>query len=665
MKHFATYITLLALLFTNVVIGQKRDSIAERIIEKDLQLIAPEYVDEFKDATIALDNNDYETAEKLYAIVYQHAPTCDHVVRRLGNVKYALGQHADGLLLCEKALEMNRSYANLITLASCLVQQETPASAADSNRDAERLNSIIEEAKLFPESKKDPAYYLLMAQMGLQENDLTKFREASNFLSANFPNEMATHYYAAILAANDGDHKKATTEIRIANKLGLPDKDMREFLLSSVQTNTTQSYDAGSFYDYTENTDWGYLDLLFWIVIGWVSGIVLLYLIGIILSMITLRSIEQQIKNNHLQESSSIRKVYKILINVAGFYYYISLPIIVILVLAIGGGLLFGMFSAGVIAIKLIIIVAIVVGGTIWALLKSLFVRVRLYEPGRLLKESEAPELFALTREVAKDLGTRPIDEIRITPDTDLAVYEMGSWRAKMQDKSKRVLILGTAVLKDFQKNDFRAILAHEYGHFANRDTAGGGVAMRVQRDMTNYYIALYNSGNATWWSIAFLFLKFYHFIFTRISAGATRLQEILADRVAAQTYGAQSFRNGLTFVVRRSIEFGMLANAEIEQAESQKRAYNNLYELSELPADASDLETEVEKSLNRKTSENDTHPSPVDRFRYVGGITERNPRNETGTVHEFFTNWGELTLEMTAEIKKMIREQKSMVVEN
>ncbi|MNJ85775.1 Protease HtpX [compost metagenome] len=655
MKYITTFILLFVLLFSNTVIGQGRDQVAEQAIEKELQSIAPDYVDEFKQATIAMDKGDLISADSIYSIVYENVPSFDHVIRRLGSIKNQLGQHPEGLILCEKAVEMNRSYANLITLASCLVQQKSTSYAVDLTR----ANTLLQEIRLFPESKNDVSFYLIKAQIGLQQNNIFQFREAVNFLEANFKNEMATHYYAAILAGSDGNQKKAAKEIRIANKLGLPDEDMNAFLAANA--NQTMPVSDNSFTS-TESTIWNFLNILFVIVIVWISGIVLLYLVGIILSRITLRSIEQQIKNNDLQASSKLRKVYKILINTAGFYYYISLPIIVVLVLAIGGGLLFGMLSAGIIAFKLVIIVVIVVGGTIIGLLRSLLVRRRLQEPGRLLNESEAPELFSLTRSVAKDLNTRPIDEIRITPETDLAVYEIGSWRAKMQDNGKRVLILGVAVLKDFQKDDFRAILAHEYGHFANRDTAGGGVAMRVQRDMTNYYVALYNSGNASWWSIAFLFLKFYHFIFTRISAGATRLQEVLADRIAAETYGAQPFRNGLTFVVRRSIEFGMLANAEIKQAEEQKRSHKNFYELSELSSTESDLEDELQKSLNRKTSEQDTHPSPVDRFRYVEGITKRNPSNDVGTVHEFFTNWEELTVEMTDEIDKMIKEQKRMM---
>lgn len=654
MKFITTSILLSVLLFSHAVIGQTRDQIAERAIEKELQSVAPDYVDEFRKATIAMDKGDLIVADSIYTIIYEQVPSFDHVVRRLGSIKYELGQHNEGLNLCEKAVEMNRSYPNLITLTNCLLQQN-PVSY---DLDLTRANILLQEAKLFPESKNDLSFYLIQAQIGLRQNNMSQFREATNFLETNFKNEIATHYYTAILAANDGDQKKAAKEIRIANKLGLPDEEMNAFLVANAEYTTS---DSNTGFTSTKNAVWNFLNILLVLVVVWISGIILLYLVGIILSRITLRSIEQQIKSNNLQASSRLRKVYKILINTAGFYYYVSLPIIVVLVLSIGGGLLFGMFSAGIIAFKLIIIVVIVVGGTIIGLLRSILVRGRLQEPGRLLDESEAPELFALTRSVAKELNTRPIDEIRITPETDLAVYEIGSWRAKMQNNGKRVLILGVAVLKDFRKDDFRAILAHEYGHFANRDTAGGGVAMRVQRDMTNYYIALYNSGNATWWSIAFLFLKFYHFIFTRISAGATRLQEVLADRIAAETYGTQSFCNGLTFVVRRSIEFDMLATAEIKQAEEQKRSYNNFYELSELSSAESDLESELQKALNRKTSEQDTHPSPVDRFRYVKGITKSNLHTDGGTVHELFTNWGELTVEMTAEINNMIKNQKRM----
>src|SRR5262249_15784198 len=212
----------------------------------------------------------------------------------------------------------------------------------------------------------------------------------------------------------------------------------------------------------------------------------------------------------------------------------------------------------------LLVIGAIV---TIAVMIKSLFIRVKSADPGRALQRTEAEGLWNLAEEVAQSVGTRPIDEIRITPGTELAVYEVGTWRQKIGNGADRILILGTGVLNGFKQNDFRCVLAHEYGHFSNRDTAGGDIALRVRNDMLKFYFAMRDAGQATWINAAFHFLRIYHFIFRRISHGATRLQEILADRVAAQIYGAPAFEGGLTHVIRRSIEFEAAANEEIKQS--------------------------------------------------------------------------------------------------
>jgi Zn-dependent protease with chaperone function len=121
---------------------------------------------------------------------------------------------------------------------------------------------------------------------------------------------------------------------------------------------------------------------------------------------------------------------------------------------------------------------------TIFKLFQSLFIKIKPREPGRILRLEEAPRLWALTREVAADVGTRPVNEIRITPGTEVAVYERGTRKEKATDKAQRVLILGVGVLNDFRTQAFRAVLAHEYGHFTNRDTAGGDISLRVTNDM-------------------------------------------------------------------------------------------------------------------------------------------------------------------------------------
>jgi hypothetical protein len=59
--------------------------------------------------------------------------------------------------------------------------------------------------------------------------------------------------------------------------------------------------------------------------------------------------------------------------------------------------------------------------------------------------------------------------------------------------------------------------------------------------------------------------------LFRRISHGATRLQEVLADRTAAGLYGAQAFEEGLRHVVRRQIEFRYIAGMELQKARGRE----------------------------------------------------------------------------------------------
>ena len=253
-----------------------------------------------------------------------------------------------------------------------------------------------------------------------------------------------------------------------------------------------------------------------------------------------------------------------------------------------------------------------------------------------------------------------------LTPGTDLAVYERGTLRERMSDRARRALILGAGVLEGFKQSSFRAVLAHEYGHFSHRDTAGGDVAMRVQSGMYKFAMALAEAGYAVWWNLAFQFLRLYNFLFRRISHGATRLQEILADRVAIQTFGLDAFKDGLTHVIRRATVFQVTADAEINDAINTKRPLANLYDLS-LPAPGeglADIEQEVAAVLEQATTEDDTHPSPKDRFRLGERISSSARPPTPGFVWELFADPKSLTAKLTAEIAANVTESTGVNVQ-
>lgn len=633
-----TLLSLIILLLTicNQIQGQTqtRDRQKEEKIEKQLEAINPSVVNTFKNATKAMDEQNYKLADSLYSVVYTKTPNFDHLLRRYGSVQLNLGNNQKGIDLSKKAVEINRSAYNLINLA------EGYLIAKDSTKFYE-AQQLINEAKKLPKiDESDDLYlYVVEIQISLQLNDINTFEKTVAQLEKKYPNEMLSHYYKAVLFAYKEEWRESKKEILKAQEKGLEQSAVDEFLNSGIDDEILKINIA----------------IYLGIIVGiWILGLLLLYIIGKLFSRFTLDAIE----NNQLETSSAkpggwLRSGYKTLMNVGGFYYYISLPIILILIVAITAGIIYLFLLAGTIPIKLAAILIIGAVISIYNMIRSLLLKLDYTDPGRELKKEEAPKLFHLTDEVAQIMKTRPIEEIRITPWNDLAVYETGTRKEKKNDEGKRILILGTSVLKNFKTEDFKAVLAHEYGHFTHRDTAGGEVAFRVQNDITKYFIALHNAEQNTIWNIAFHFLRLYNFIFLRISHGATRLQEVLADRVAAETFGTPSFVNGLTHVIKRQIEFDKYVNTEIDEAIESKRPLNNLYELKETTDTT--IEEELNKILNSKTTEDDTHPSPADRFRYISGIKTTTISKDNSLVTDLFENWNVLTEEMTQTIEAKI----------
>lgn len=634
----ATSLVLLLILYGSSTPAQpSRDMEKEKAIWAELETVAPKSVADFKSATEAMDAQDYDKAAELFLTVHQRAPDFDAALRRLGGCLVLTGKTDSGFAFIEQALAIRRSPENLMSLAQSLAY---PGGKEGTREQKSRAYELIKEANRSPQQPNDPDFLVLQAQLAMELDKIDDFRHATEQLVAKHPQLMATHFYNATLAAYDEKWITAEQEIKVARSLGLAPEIAQQFLDSGVQTRARV---------------WQYLIYSLYLVGAWIVGLTALLLVGKVMSRKTLISLEEANPNSPASESElTLRKWYRQLINVAGFYYYISLPIVIFLVIIVAASITYAFVMLGRIPIKLVAVLAI--GGliTIFTMVRSLFIKVEKVDPGRSLNYDEAPGLWDLTRTVAATVDTRPVDEIRITPGTDLAVYEKGTLRERSQDKAQRILILGIGVLSDFKQNGFRAVLAHEYGHFTHRDTAGGDVAIRVNNDMMKFAHAMIASDQASWWNIAFQFLRIYHFIFRRISHGATRLQEVLADRVAALKYGPLAFEEGLTHVVQKSVEFHHLAAKEIDASVEARRALQNLYELR--LDQNSNLQQEIEESLNRETSEDDTHPSPNDRFRLTRRIAGANELPATGMVWDLFKNREALTNEMTSLIQSEVQ---------
>jgi Zn-dependent protease with chaperone function len=502
----------------------------------------------------------------------------------------------------------------------------------------------------------DPYAHMVVCEVAIRAERVDKLKDCAQSLLRVAPELAPTHVYASLLAATEGRLGDAVAAVDRAEALGLDHQTcakMRERYESAMPLHERYGLKA-------------LRALAIWLV-----GLAALLGAGALLSSLTLSAATKAPKteDGHAKGADKLlRRIYRVVLWACCAYYYLSLPIVTSIVLIVGGGLIYGFFAIGHIPIKLVAIVAIFTLVSVWSVVKSIFFRPKASEPGDALDLSEHPKLHGVLGEVANRVGTRLVDKVYLTPGTDLAVFERGGLLAQLTGRTERCLVLGAGVLDGFEVGAFKAVLAHEYGHFHNEDTAGGGFALAVRRSMLMMAISLAQGGAAAWYNPAWLFVSGFYKIFLRISQGASRLQEILADRWAAFAYGAESFAKGLRHVIARSIRFDAHAQAALSEVIDQERALANLYRyrVRGKAPDEGDLEKAIDEALNAEPSPYDSHPSPADRLAWVEALPKRDieaSADDALEVWELFSDRTALERLMTQKVREKIQRDHGVVI--
>jgi Zn-dependent protease with chaperone function len=348
-----------------------------------------------------------------------------------------------------------------------------------------------------------------------------------------------------------------------------------------------------------------------------------------------------------------LRLAYRAVLAAACAYWYLSLPLVALIVLLLGAGL-----CVGALALRAIVVGPLVSAvKTSIAVGKSLWARAEPVERDTLDLAVE-PGIRGLLGEVAGAVGTRPVDEVVLTPGTDLAVWEEGGV-ARGRGK-RRFLVVGVGVLAGMTRRQFKAVLAHEYGHFSHGDTGGGTFALAARRSLVRLAENLAKAGvaqdtNPMWW-----FVNGFHGLFFRISHGASRLQELHADRVAARCYGAESFAAGLRHVIARDLAFDAHVDATLREVVDGGRALANLYSWHPT-APLPDLSGRLEELLHRPASALDSHPPPADRMVWVratGFVGAPPSADDDAPVWASFVDQDALERRMTHRVRERVQER-------
>jgi hypothetical protein len=68
------------------------------------------------------------------------------------------------------------------------------------------------------------------------------------------------------------------------------------------------------------------------------------------------------------------------------------------------------------------------------------------------------------------------------------------------------------------------------------------------------------------------------------------------------------------------------------------------------------EVEEAIDHTINRETSEDDTHPSPGDRFRLVSRIVCQNQVAPSGSMWDLFADRDAIAREMSLKIENMAK---------
>lgn len=617
----------------------------------ELEGTAPSSVPSWDAANAARDAGRYAEAEAAYRAVAVAAPKFDHAHRRLCSSLSALGRRDEAVAECRVAMRLRDSPENQAALAAALVEGSSPPPAALT----EAHGLVLRAQRTMPD---DVAITSIAARVALSRGDASSFDLDVATLRRIAPDAPETVFFSIVQDLDRDDGAGARAELARHRALFQPEQIAGiEEMIDGAESRPTPAHLAWRV---------GKIFAL------WGAAFALLFGLGTLLSRATLRAtknVAPSAKGAAIGGTAWLKRLYGVLLAATSVFFYVSLPLVALAVLLIGGAVVYGMLAVGYVSFKLIVIVVVVVAASLWAMAKgvwAVFRRRKEEDPGLPLDVTSHAKLGAVLAEVSGKVGTRNVDRVFLTPGTAMAVFERGSTLATWRGRGERCLVVGGALFSGFSVHSFKAVLAHEFGHFKNEDTAGGAFSLAARRSLQEMIVALARGGAAGRYNPAWLFVEGYYKVFLRISHGASRLQEVLADRWAVVAYGSRSFADGLRHVIVSDLRFNARVSHAVKSAAEANTPLVNLYRLVDEVPGAVEIEAAIEAALDRAPGPYDSHPSPKDRLEAanaMGVAPEAEDDDGEADVWTLFEDREALERALMADAKRNIERNTGLVL--
>ncbi|MGM0555757.1 MAG: M48 family metallopeptidase [Myxococcota bacterium] len=334
----------------------------------------------------------------------------------------------------------------------------------------------------------------------------------------------------------------------------------------------------------------------------------------------------------------------------AGAYAYIFFVLVVLVVGLVFSALLTTV--AFVFGLGLIIFLV----SMLWYTLKALWVRMPAPE-GRRLQRSEAPEFFDEIDRIRDEMGAPKIHEVIVLPEFNAAIRQVP--RLGVFGWHKNYLFVGLPLLSFLTLDEFRAVIAHEFGHLSGKHSSFTSWIYRLRSTWARLLESFDGEEKP---SLLFgrFFRKFAPY-FNAYTFVLARRQEYEADEASAQLAGADAAGQAL---LKSSIggqyleeEFWpKISRMNDHRAEPPRELYVDMHE--HLVDCSRDDEADVwlETALTRNPGLSDTHPSLSQRLEAldvdphlpepteVSAADELLGKTRDALTREFSEQWRRLT---------------------
>jgi Zn-dependent protease with chaperone function len=244
-------------------------------------------------------------------------------------------------------------------------------------------------------------------------------------------------------------------------------------------------------------------------------------------------------------------------------------------------------------------------GSVLWAILPR---PDRFEPPGPRITAAEQPDLFRVIHQIARATSQPMPQDVYLANDVNAFVAQRGG---TLGFGSARVMGLGLPLMQALTIDEFKGVLAHEFGHYHAGDVALGPWIHKTRIAMIRTIAQL--SGNV----LRFIFIG-YAALFFRATYAVSRRQEFIADEVAAGVVGSAAMISGLRKVTATAFAYQSYWYSElvpIMQAGYRPPLTTGFGRFTTRPELSSLMDGIVQQEhAQGKTSPYDTHPSTRDR---------------------------------------------------